>query len=111
MACSGLEVMGSNQTIADYLVFPTSCVPSFWAIMLFTLFVLITFVLYNREREVFVQADLISSAGVAATAVMLLLIVGSLIKSSTGIPMIQQDILLGGVAFWIIISAIWFFKK
>lgn len=111
MACRGLEVMGANQTIADYLVFPTSCVYSFWAIMFFTLFILITFVLYNREREVFVQADLISSAGVSATAIVFLLVVGSLIKSSTGIPMIQQDILLGGVAFWIIISAMWFFKK
>ncbi len=111
MACRGLDVMGTNQTLADYLVFPTSCVYSFWAILFFTLFILITFILYNREREDTVQADLISSAGVSATAVFVLMVVGSLVKSSTGIPMVQQDILLGGVAFWIIISAIWFFKK
>lgn len=111
MVCSGLEIMGANQTIADYLVFPTSCVYSFWGIIFFTLFILLTFILYNKEREIFVQADLISSAGVSATAVMFLLVVGSLIKSATGIPMIQQDILLTGIAFWIVISAIWFAKK
>ncbi len=111
MVCSGLDIMGTNQTIADYLVFPTSCVYSFWGIMLFTIFVLLTFILYNRERETFIQADLISSAGVSSTAVMFLLVVGSLVKSSTGIPMIQQDILLSGVALWIVISALWFFKK
>ena len=81
MACRGLDVMGGSQTIADYLVFPTSCWYPFYALIFCTLFLLIAFILFNREREVFVQADLISSAGVSATAILLLLVIGSLIKS------------------------------
>ena len=111
MPCQDLTIMGTRTGLEDLLVYPTTCYYHFWSVMLFVIFIVIAFALYNREREVTTQADLISSLGVSATAVMFLAIVGSLISSTNGIPMIQQDILLFVVAFWVVISAIWFFKK
>ncbi len=112
MPCQDLRVMGTSLGIEDYLVFPTTCYYYFWAVILFVLFLILSYVLYNREREtVNPQSDLISSMGVSATAVFFLAVIGSLITSTNGIPMIQQDILLTVVALWIVLAALWFFKK
>jgi len=111
MVCQDLTIMGSRTGIEDLLVYPTTCYYYFWAVMLFTLFIVLAFILYNREREESTQADLISSMGVSSTAILVLAVIGSLITSTNGLPMIQRDILLTVVAIWIVISAIWFFKK
>lgn len=111
MVCRDLTVMGARMGIEDYLVYPTTCYYYFWAVILFVLFIVITYGMYSRERELQVQPDLISSAGVGSIAILLLAIIGSLISSTNGIPMIQQDILLTVIALWVVISAIWFFKK
>ncbi len=106
-----LAAMGTTLEWADYLVYPTTCFYYFWAIILFGLFVVIAFLLFNREREDVVKPDLISSLGVSATAVMLLALIGTLIESGNGIPMIQSDIFLSIIAFWIAIVGLWHFKK
>lgn len=111
MPCQDLSIMGSRLGIEDYLVYPTTCYYYFYAVILLVLFIIIAFVVYHREKEEQPQADLISNLGVGSTAVMVLAVIGSLITSTNGIPMIQQDILLTIVAIWIVIAAIWFFKK
>lgn len=110
MPCSDLTVMGSRIGIADYLVYPTTCYYHLWTVILFVIFCVVSFVLYNKERENQTQADLISSLAISATAILVLAGIGSLITSTNGLPMIQQDILLPVVAFWIVLSAVWFFK-
>lgn len=111
MVCQDLTIMGARIGIEDYLVYPTTCYYHFWSVVLFVLFVIISYGLYNRERETQVQPDLISSLGVGSTVILFLTIIGTLITSTDGTPMIQQDVLLIVVAFWIVISGIWFFKK
>ena len=111
MPCRSLDVMGTTLNIADYLVFPTTCFYYFWAIMFFALFALITFFLFNREREDLVKADLISSMGVAATAIFFLAIIGTLVTATNGIPLLQRDIFLYILAFWVVIVAVWIFKR
>jgi len=112
MACTQLlEAMGNTLEWADYLVYPTTCFYYFWAVIFFGLFVLIAFFLFNREREDLVKPDLISSLGVSATAILLLAVIATLIESGNGIPMLQSDIFLYIIAFWIVIVGFWYFKK
>lgn len=111
MPCQGLEIMGSSINLVDYLVFPTTCFYYFYAIIFFGLFILLTLLLYNRERELLVQPDLISSIGVSATAIMFLATIATTIKSTSGIPMLQQDLFLFIIALWIVSIIVWFFKK
>lgn len=109
MVCQGLEILPMTE-FTDYLIYPTTCFYHFYSIILFGLFLILTFIMYNAERELQIQADLISSAGVSATAVFLLAVIGSLIQTSNGIPLIQRDILMFVIALWIPITALWFFK-
>ena len=111
MPCQDLSIMGNRTGIEDLLVYPTTCNYYFWAVILVVIFILVSFILYNREREDRPNPDLISSLGVGATVVLFLAIIGSLISSTNGVPMIQQDIFLAVIAFWIVITTIWFFKK
>lgn len=111
MVCEGLTVMGTDLGWADYFVFPTTCFYWFYAVLLFGIWGSLTFILFNTEREKYVKADLISCMGVSATAVMFLTLIGTLVKSTSGIPMIQSDILLYVFAFWIVFVGIWFFKE
>lgn len=111
MACQGLDIMGTNLSFADYLIYPTTCFYYTYAVIFFALFAIITFLLWNRERELFVKADMMSSMGVSATAILFLALISTLISSTNGIPMLQRDIFLFIVAFWIVISGIWFFKR
>ena len=112
MVCQNLDVMGGTINFSDFLVYPTTCYYFFWAVFFFGLFLLITFFTFNRESELFVRADIISSMAVSSTAILFLAIIGTLVKSTVDeIPMIQSDVMLYIVAFWIIISSIWFFKK
>lgn len=111
MVCTGLEVMGTSISLVDYLVYPTTCFYYFYAIIFFGLFVILTFIIHNAEREQYQKADLISSMAVSSTAIVFLSVIATLIESTNGIPMLQKDIFLYVIAFWVIWSAIWFFKK
>lgn len=117
MVCQGLEIMSNdsiaNGTIvyADYFVYPTTCMYNFYSVILFVIFVLIAYALFNSEKETFVKADIISSLGVAGTVTFFLAMIMTLVKSTNNIPMLQQDLFLIVAALWIVISAIWFFKR
>lgn len=105
------EVFGNSLTIEDYIVFPTTCYYYFYLVILSGLFFLFTLFLYNKEKEDFAKPDIISSAGTSATAIFFLALIGTLIESSTGLPMVQQDVFLYIIAMWLVIVGIWFFKK
>lgn len=111
MVCQGLEIMGTGFEIIDFIIYPTTCFYYFYAVILFGLFIAITFLLHNREREIILKADLISSAGVSATAILFLALILTLIKNTSGIPALQQDIFLYVIAVWVTLMAVWFFKK
>ena len=99
------------ETIADLLVWPTGCFYHFYTVILFTLFTVLSLSLYFIEKERAVKSDIISSLGVSSIATFFLAVMGTLIKDSSGIPMIQQDILLYVLALTIVFVLIWFFKK
>ena len=111
MVCLGMiEAMGSLSSWADWIVYPTTCYYYFYALIFFVLFGILMFALFNREREELAKPDLISSAGVSATAIMFLASIATLIKSTSGIPMLQTDIFVYIIAMWIVLAGLWFFK-
>ena len=98
-------------TFGDLLVWPTGCFYYFYLVVISTIFTTLTLVLYNREKEEQVKADIISTLGVASIVTILLSLIGTLITNSAGIPMIQKDIFLYIFAMGTIFILIWFFKK
>ena len=107
MACS---IISDISTIGDLLVYPT-CFYYFYSVIFFGLFIVLAFLLYRTDTEKFIKSDMISSLGVSATAIFVLSLIGTLIKSSAGIPMIQGDIFLINLAFTIVFIMLWIFKR
>lgn len=102
--CPGLEILGSDPTIVDFLSYPTYCFNQFWVGILAGLFIIIAMSLYNADRERLPKADLISSLGVSAIATISIALVGTLIGFIEKFAFIE--ILVGGL----VIIAIWMFK-
>ena len=99
------------NSFGDLLVWPTGCNYYFYLIVLATIFIVLTLILFNRQKESEIRGDLISSLGVSSIAIIILALIGTLIKNDANIPMIQSDIFLYVFAFGIIFILIWFFKK
>ncbi len=108
MVCSAFTNINS---IGDLLVWPTGCNYYIYLIVFATIFITLTLILYNRQKEREITGDLISSMGVSSIAVIFLALTGTLIKNSAGIPMVQQNIFLYIFAVGIIFILIWFFKR
>ena len=98
-------------TPGDLLVYPTSCFYYFYLVVLGTIFITLTLILYNKEKEEQVKSDIISILGVSSIATIILALIGTLIKNTAGIPMIQRDIFLYVLAMGIVFISIWFFKR
>ena len=97
--------------VGDFLVWPTGCNYYFYLVVFATIFITLALILYNKEKEDIVKPDVISSLGVSAIVTLILALIGTLIKNSADIPMVQQDIFLYIFSFSIIFILIWFFKK
>ena len=111
MVCEDLSIMGSDIGMVEILIYPTTCFYYFYAVIFFALFIVIALYLYNKEREKFTKADMIGSLATSSTAILFLSLIGTLIKTSSGIPMVQNNIFLYIFAIWIILVSLWFFKK
>ncbi len=98
-------------TIGDLLIWPTGCNYYFYLIVFGTIFLTLALILYNREKEERIRGDMVSCLGVSSIVTVVLALIGTLIKNSAGIPMVQQDIFLYVFAVAVIFIMIWFFKK
>jgi len=108
MVCASFTNINS---IGDLLVWPTSCNYYIYLIVFTTIFITLSLIIYNRQKESEIKADLISSMGVSSIATLFLALIGTLIKNTANIPMVQQDIFLYVFAVGIVFILIWFFKK
>ena len=108
MVCSAFTGITS---IGDLLVWPTSCNYYFYLIVLIVILITLALILYGREKEELIRADLVSCLGVSSIGTIVLALIGTLIKNADGIPMVQQNILLYVFAIGIIFIVLWFFKK
>lgn len=104
MVCKGLE--GYNITgIESFLSWPTTCDYYFYAKIMAAFFVILTFVLYNKERDRTVKPDMISILGVSSLATIFVTLIGSLIG------FIQADVFIEILVAGLIFIAIWMFKR
>ena len=110
MTCLNIGEFGING-IADLLVYPTSCYYYFYAVLLGGLFGILVTITYFSEKKTLLKPDIISTLGVHSIVIWFLGLIGTLIKSTDGIPMIQTDIFIYITAFAIVFCAIWFFKN
>ncbi len=108
MAC---EILTDLQTFGDFLVYPTGCNYYFYLILLGFLMIIITWFLFKSEEKKVGKSDFLSSLAVSNIVVSVLASVGTLIKNSDDIPMIQSDILLYFIAVTIVVVFLWIFKS
>ncbi len=102
--------IGSIESVADFLVYPTSCNYFFWLYVLGTLFIIVAWLLFKAEEERKGEGNMTSALGVSSIAITFIGIIGSLIKSTQDVPVIQSDILLYIVAATVVFVMIWIFK-
>ena len=98
-------------TIGDLLVWPTGCFYFFYLVVFVTIFITLTLILYNKEKEDLVKSDIVSSLGVSSIVTLMMALIGTLIKNTDGIPMVQNNVFLIVLAYTIVFILIWFFKK
>lgn len=98
-------------TYGDWLVYPTSCFYYFWLVVLGVVWLVLSLTLFYNQREREIQADALSSMGVSSIAIISLALIGTLIKNSDNIPMIQQDIFLYVLSIGLALIIIWLWKK
>lgn len=105
--CQGLDIYGTQTGLVEILAFPNTCNYYFWAVILGFIFVILTLILYNKEREQFVKSDIISALGVSALSTVLLAVPLTL----TSPQIVEADIFLYIVAFAVVFISLWIFKK
>ena len=104
------EFPASLESFADWLVWPTECDYYIYLKIMAGLMVIISWGLYKAEERRVGSGDLISALGVSSIAMVVLAVIGTLIKSSGEIAMIQLPILLYALAVAIPLILIWIFK-
>jgi len=104
MVCAGLETLVDNS-ITGILAFPTSCDYYFYAKIMFAFFVIIAMILYNKDKDKFLKADMISSLGVSALATIFVALIGTFLK------IIQADVFILIFVLGMIFVVLWLLKK
>lgn len=104
------EFPASLESFTDLLVWPTLCDYHFYLKIIGTLMIIVSWVLYKAEEKRMGQGDYISALGVSSIAMVVLTLIGTLVKDSNAIPMIQLPILLYVLAVAIPLILIWIFK-
>jgi preprotein translocase subunit YajC len=107
MPCTQIS---SIETISDFLVWPTGCQYYFWLIVLGVIFVVATWAIFKNDQKRNRDGDMISAMGVSSIGVTVAGVIGTLIKNSNDIPMIQPDILLIMIAVTSVVVGVWVWK-
>ena len=104
MVCRGIDP-AIDIGIEGILAFPTTCYYWYWGVVMAAIFVILSFILFNRDKDKFQRSDMISSMGVAALATIFLTLILSLLN------VVQTDVFItifvGGMVFVVL----WLLKK
>ena len=104
MVCGGLENLVDNS-ITGLLAFPTSCDYWFYGKVMLAFFIILSMILYRKDSEKLIRADMISSMGVSAIATIFVSFLGTTIK------IIQSDVFTAIFVGMIIFVVVWMLKK
>lgn len=104
MVCKGLETL-VDDSITGILAFPTSCDYQFYAKIMAAFFIVLSMILYNRDKEKLLKPDMMSCFGVSAIATIFIALIGTFIK------IIQPEIFIEIFVIGMIFIVIWLLKK
>jgi len=104
MVCAGIDPI-VDAGIEGIMRFPITCDYYFYAKIMAGIFIILTFILYYRDREKLVKPDVISCMGISAMATIFISLIGSLLGIITSDVLIE--IVVGGMIFIII----WLIKR
>jgi len=104
MVCAGLETLTDNS-ITGILAFPTSCDYQFYAKIMLAFFIILSSILFYRDKEQGRKSDIISAFGVSAIATIFVALIGTFLTIIQ--PDIFTEIFVGGLIFIVI----WLLKK
>ncbi len=104
MVCAGLETLADNS-ITGILAFPTSCDYQFYAKVMAAFFIILSSILFYRDKNEGRKGDMISSMGVSAIATIFIALIGTFIK------IIQPDIFIEIFVIGLIFIVLWLLKK
>lgn len=108
MTCQAFSTVTS---LFDLAVWPTSCNYYFYLYIFEFLFTFFTWSTYKYSEEKIGLADILSSAAVSSLVIVFLASIGTLIKNSSNVPMVQSDILIILFAQFTVLLVIWKLKK
>ena len=104
MVCAGLETLIDNS-ITGILAFPTSCDYWFYGKVMFAFWIIISFILFNRDKDKLIKPDMVSAMGVSAIVTIFVAFLGTAIK------IIQADVMIRIFVIGMIFVVIWLIKR
>lgn len=104
MVCDGLNAT-LNEGISGILAFPTTCDYYFYSKIMAGIWIILTFILYHKEKENIIKPDVLSCMAISSIAVIFISLTGTLLG------IIQSDIFIEIFVMGMIFIAIWMFKK
>ena len=104
MVCAGLETL-TDKSITGILAFPTSCDYQFYAKVMAAFFIILSSILFYRDKKEHRKADMISAMGVSAISTIFVALIGTFIK------IIQPDIFIEIFVVGMIFIVLWILKK
>ena len=104
MVCQ--ELTGNiNSSISSILSYPSTCVPQFWGEIMGAFFIILTMILFNRDKDKYLKSDMISAMGVSSIATIFVSLIGTLIG------IIQNNVFIEIFVVGTIFIIIWLLKK
>ena len=104
MVCAGLN--GTiNTGISGILAYPTTCDYYFYSKILVAIWIILTFILYFKDKENMIKPDWISCMAISSIATIFIALAGSLLN------IVQPDIFIEIFVVGMIFIVIWLFKR
>ena len=103
------QALSTLTGITDWLVWPTSCNYHIYLYILEFLFLFLSWSSFQASEKKG-RDDLLSSLGISSIVVLVLGAIGTFIKNSSSVAMIQSDIILVLLAQFIVCVALWRMK-
>lgn len=114
MVCAGLETVASTS-IVGILAFPTSCDYWFWGKIMFAFWIILTMILYYRDKDSYLKSDMISAMGVSSIATIFaslgLTLLEETLDNGTVLSVMQPDVFVTIFVLGMIFIVLWLLKK
>ena len=100
-----LSNLSENATIGDFMAFPNSAYPFFWAWIIGALWVIIALTIYYEEKERIGSTNILVALAVSSFACILLSAIGTLLG------IISLEIMIYILIFGLLIIVVWIFSS